>query len=189
MARLILVNGAPGTGKSTLARRYAQEHPLTLALDIDLVRSLLGGWRDHPSDAGRMARRLAMAMIRQALDEGRDVIIPQLLGRPGFITELATLAVELAVPFAEIVITAPPGTAEQRFRARSAATAAAADDHQVADPTVDPQVLIAGYLRSIEGVVADRPRTVQIDNADGAGDRAYAELLAAVEAAEIPATP
>jgi adenylate kinase family enzyme len=33
--RLVLINGAPGSGKSTLASRYAQDHPLTLALDVD----------------------------------------------------------------------------------------------------------------------------------------------------------
>jgi chloramphenicol 3-O-phosphotransferase len=41
---LVLLNGAPSTGKSTLARLYAERHPLTLALDLDLLRAMLGGW-------------------------------------------------------------------------------------------------------------------------------------------------
>jgi hypothetical protein len=28
---------------------YIDEHPLTLALDIDVVRAMLGRWLDHPS--------------------------------------------------------------------------------------------------------------------------------------------
>ena len=33
MPRLIVLNGSPGIGKSTLARRYVEEHPLTLCLE------------------------------------------------------------------------------------------------------------------------------------------------------------
>jgi predicted kinase len=47
MPMLILVNGAPDAGKSTLARRYVESHPLALLLDIDELRTMLGGWREH----------------------------------------------------------------------------------------------------------------------------------------------
>jgi len=47
--RLILLNGPPAAGKSTLAQMYADEHPLTLNLDIDKIRSLLGGRADAAS--------------------------------------------------------------------------------------------------------------------------------------------
>lgn len=36
MTCLILINGLPASGKSTLARRCAADHSLTLALDIDV---------------------------------------------------------------------------------------------------------------------------------------------------------
>ena len=38
-ARLIVINGPPECGKSMLARRYTDEHPLALNLDIDVLRS------------------------------------------------------------------------------------------------------------------------------------------------------
>ena len=41
---LLLINGAPGVGKSTLAQRYAEEHPLALVIDIDAIRAQLGQW-------------------------------------------------------------------------------------------------------------------------------------------------
>ena len=60
MARLVLINGLPSTGKSTLARLYADRHPLTLALDLDVLRGMLGRWLDHPVDAGLRARAMAI---------------------------------------------------------------------------------------------------------------------------------
>ena len=49
MPHLVLINGAPASGKSTLARMYADEHPLTLALDIDVLRAMLGCRWTNPS--------------------------------------------------------------------------------------------------------------------------------------------
>ncbi|MDR7312720.1 putative kinase [Nocardioides luteus] len=49
MARLILINGMPGVGKSTLARRFAADHPGTLVCDVDVLRTFVSGWRDDSS--------------------------------------------------------------------------------------------------------------------------------------------
>ena len=72
MSRLVLINGTPGSGKSTLARRLAADPaispPLTLVLDIDVVRGMLGRWLETPGDAGMLARRHALAMIDQQID-------------------------------------------------------------------------------------------------------------------------
>ena len=47
MAGLIHLNGPSRVGKSTLARRYADEHQGTLALDLDVLAGLIGGWREN----------------------------------------------------------------------------------------------------------------------------------------------
>jgi hypothetical protein len=36
--------GAPGIGRSTLAGRYVADHPGVLNCDIDVLRTLIGGW-------------------------------------------------------------------------------------------------------------------------------------------------
>ncbi|MBE7163226.1 MAG: hypothetical protein INR72_18465, partial [Williamsia herbipolensis] len=61
MPRLIVLNGPPACGKSTIARRWVDEHPMSLNLEIDLLRRLLGGWKDDPAAAGVHARELALA--------------------------------------------------------------------------------------------------------------------------------
>ena len=80
MTRLIHLNGLPGVGKSTLARRYVEEHRFALNLDVDLLRRSLGQWQEHPT-SGLQARRLAIAAIRMHLRDGFDVVVPQFLAR------------------------------------------------------------------------------------------------------------
>jgi len=77
----ILLNGPPASGKSTLAQRFVDAHPFALNLDIDVVRGLLGSWLDDPLAAGSAARSLALAMAETHLLAGKDVIVPQFLGR------------------------------------------------------------------------------------------------------------
>lgn len=92
MPRLIVINGPPAAGKSTLARRWVDEHPLALDLDVDHVRELLGGWRGDPQSAGSAAREIAVAAASTHLAAGHDVVVPQLLARPEFPDRLAEVA-------------------------------------------------------------------------------------------------
>lgn len=79
MPRLIHLNGAPGVGKSTLARRYVGEHPGVLNCDIDRLRPMVGGWPEDFDGVGALIRPVALAMIRAHLDGGHDVVLPQML--------------------------------------------------------------------------------------------------------------
>ncbi len=103
-AALILLNGPPASGKSTLAGRLVSLRPLALNLDIDLVRGQLGQWLDRPADAGLAARALAIAMIDTHLGSGCDVVVPQLLARPDFIEQLEAVAAARGAEFVEIAL-------------------------------------------------------------------------------------
>jgi predicted kinase len=92
MAVLVLLNGPPASGKSTIAQRFVDARPLSLNLDIDVVRGTLGDRLDNPSTAGLTARSLALVMAETHLAAGRDVIVPQFLGHTDFIGQLANAA-------------------------------------------------------------------------------------------------
>src|SRR5690606_17116939 len=96
---LLLLNGAPGAGKSTLAARLAARRPLALALDIDQLKHSLGGWEADLQSSGLQARRLALALAGRHLEGGHDVLIGQYLARPSFLTQLQDLARECGARF------------------------------------------------------------------------------------------
>jgi predicted kinase len=161
---LLLLNGPPGVGKSTVAARYVDEHPLALNLDIDVVRAQLGCWQDDLVQAGLAARDLAVAMARTHLLAGHDVVVPQFLARPEFIDRLAGLADSVGVPFGEVILLDSKENTRRRFQER--------DDTSKA---VDPLELSTMYDRLL-ALAETRPqaRIVHATDIDGT----YARLLA-----------
>ena len=103
---LLLINGPPGVGKSTLARRWAERHPGAIVVEVDDLRIELGGWSTDGSTR-QTARDLAVELIEDHLRHGRDVVVPQYLGRPTFRDRLRDLAAVTGVAFVEVVLTAP----------------------------------------------------------------------------------
>ncbi len=184
VTRLVLLNGAPGSGKSTLAGRYVEDHPLTLALDIDVVRSMLGGWLGHHTEAGLLARRLALAMAREQLLTDRDAVIPQFVGRLEFVLELEQLCTEVGAQFVEVVLLSDVQNAARRFQRRSSAPNS--DSHRDAAALLErlggPHALPQMYGQLLD-VVAKRPATRTIITVDGEVDRAYRDLIRHVDAA------
>lgn len=121
VASLVLLNGPPASGKSTLAALFVAEHPLALSLDIDVVRGQLGCWLEQPEAAGLAARSLALSMARTHLEAGHDVIVPQFLAKPDFIDQLEALAKSVAATFVEVALILDRSTAVAAFTERSEA--------------------------------------------------------------------
>jgi predicted kinase len=129
---LLVINGAPGVGKSMLADRFAAEHALALVVDIDSLRRRLGQW-EAEDESKLVARELAVALTRDHLQRGRDVVVPQYFGRREFVERLRGAADEAGVAFVEVIVTDDADVIIERFRARRAELAAAGVRHPEAD--------------------------------------------------------
>ena len=183
MARLILLNGPPGIGKSTLAQRYVDDHPLALNVDIDSVRRLLGRWQEAPVEAGLLARAMTLTMAREHLRSGHDVVLPQYLGRPQFLQQAEAVAIEAGVPFHEFVLMTARDDARDRFVRRTAAATRTA--HVEAGDLVEQfggvGALGAMYDRLLL-VIAHRPNAQVVSCPDGEMETVYRELTSRLEA-------
>jgi predicted kinase len=177
-ARLILLNGPPGIGKSTLAQRYVDERPLALNLDLDRVRRMLGSWAQQPIEAGLLARAMTLEMARVHLRSGHDVVVPQYLGRPQFLAQAEQVASDVGVPFAEFVLLDGRDSAVRRFieRTAAAATPAHVQAGQLMERFGGRPALEAMYDRLLL-VLAHRPNAQVIQSRDGEIDAAYTELV------------
>lgn len=175
---LLLLNGPPGIGKSTVAKGLISGRLLSLCLDIDMLRRSLGQWMDHPERSGALARDLALAAAERHLKGGHSVVVPQFLGRLPFVERLERLAEEIGAPFDHVVLMDDDQSASLRFRGRVDA-ADATDQHREAAAMAGGEAGFAEMYSALLAVV-EACDVVIVRSVDGDVARTVALVRAAV---------
>lgn len=178
MARLILLNGPPGVGKSTLARRYARDNPLTLVVEIDSIRTAMGGWETH-RESMLLARQAAVAMAEAHLRAGHDVVIPQLNASAAMVELLAQPATVTGADLREVLLWSADDPFS-RLEASRAELEASGTAHPLRVATPDRESLTSTITR-LRALAEARPQTAVIYTTAGATEGAYESLCAALE--------
>lgn len=179
---MILLNGPPASGKSTLAGRFADDHPLALNLDIDRIRSMLGRWRDTPREAGLAARAITLAAAQTHLSSGHDVIIPQLVAEPSFLTQLDALSASADVAFVELVLLDTKENSRQRFVRRGVESSDPM--HREAAEMLAESGGLSGldvYYDKLIALLAARPNARVVATRYGEVERVYAAALTEID--------
>jgi hypothetical protein len=165
-----------------LAQMYVDGHPLSLNLDIDRVRRLIGRWRDDALAAGLLARSAALAAARVHLAAGHDVVVPQLVNRLPFIEQLELVASDVRADFHEVVLLDNKENALRRFaeRSRLAADPAHVEAQEMMDRWGGVEALSDMYDRLLT-VLACRPSARVVHTSSGRVDEAYRDFLSCLE--------
>jgi hypothetical protein len=175
--RLIHLNGPSRVGKTTLARRYVDEHPGTLALDLDVLAGLIGGWRENFSAVLDVARAHGRLLAMRHLCEGYDVVLPQLVTvhdqdpDPG----LEETAREANATYIEVVLLVDHEENLQRLRGKQPTNEIEARIQTwLEDPDND---LIDRIRQHLDEYLAERPHTIRLDTTGFGEDASYERLL------------
>lgn len=181
MARLLVLNGPPGVGKSVLAQRYLLDHPGALDLDVDRLRRFVGQWRTDPVGSASLVRAFGLGAARVHLAAGHDVVVPHYLGVVEHLDEWESLARAVGVEYREFVLLESKDRILARFAARTAAAAdpVHADAQQLLDAAGGTPQLEAMYDRLLL-VLTTRPQAELLAAPEGDVEATYAGLLAAL---------
>ena len=102
--KLILLNGFAASGKTTLTKRYIDDHPLALGLEHDELVVMLGQWEEHEKEAREKVFLLMKNMVSTHLKSGNDVVLPYLLTNSTHAEEFENIANENGAKFIEIIL-------------------------------------------------------------------------------------
>jgi predicted kinase len=187
IARLILVNGPPGSGKSTVAHRYVRDHDRVALVEVDELRMTLPDWEED--EATRLgARELAAVAIESHLAAGRDVVMAQYFGRLGYIVLLEDLARKHSATFVEVILAPGAALSIDRFRSRRRTMTERGERHperDIADADIEQFVLDA--VDRLARLPTARPQSRVVPVAlDASEDEIYDRLLSALDEEDRP---
>ncbi len=170
------LNGPPGVGKSTLARRWADQHPGTLLLDPDALRTWVSGWREDFVATGARIRPVALAMLSAYVADGGSVVLAQLVANEGELARFESAAVDAGGQFVEVFVEADD-LAERFWSRRVDEPWLEAVHELVAEAPADH---LEQYADRLAALSEARPDAVRLSTRTGDFEGSYAALVAAV---------
>jgi deoxyadenosine/deoxycytidine kinase len=116
--KLILLNGFAGVGKTTIARRYKDNHPLSLSIEIDELIVMLGQWLTYEEKAREYVFELTKSMIAAHLRAEKNVLLPYLLTNASHAEAFEEIATTQNAQFYEVFLSVDKEDAVERLMAR-----------------------------------------------------------------------
>lgn len=155
-------------------------HPGVLNCDVDVLRSLVGGWQTDFAGAGALIRPAALAMIEAYLRNGHDVVLPQMLMNPVELTRFEKAAANAGAPFVERMLMDSQTASVARFHRRGLSGPADPWHDQVRTIVAAEggDEMLAATHAALERLLVERPQAVVVPSTDGRIEQTYQTLLA-----------
>jgi chloramphenicol 3-O-phosphotransferase len=176
--KLIILNGSPAIGKSTIAQKYIDNHPMALKLDIDQLWFMLGQWQKSRPRSSDQKMKLAYVMAGTHLQDGYDVIVAQHLDNISYYKIFESIAAACGANMYEVLLHAPVQQAIERCIERGKASGYPTGFRPGGIlETEGKDAKIAQMHKAAQQVCARRPKTLTIVSDYGDTQSTYEQVL------------
>lgn len=117
-AKLIILYGFAGSGKTTIAKKYIDSHPLSMMIEGDDIINMMGQWRKFEKEARDLVYKHTHSIVKNQLEADHVVILPYLLTDASQIDSFEEIANQAGCPIYEIYIDAEKEMAIARLLER-----------------------------------------------------------------------
>jgi predicted kinase len=170
--KLIILYGFAASGKSTLAKKYTDNHPMSIAIEGDELIGMIGGWRGNESKARDLVFEYTKSIADIHLQDGNDVIIPNLLNDVSHSAIFQQLATKNSAEFYEIYIDLEKEEAVKRLIDRGCWGEAGSRKL-----TEDDRVELESRFDYMENMMHQLSSVISIESQIGDVDDAYESLV------------
>lgn len=116
--KLIILYGFAASGKTTLAKKYTDNHPLSMMIEGDEIINMMGEWRKYESEARNLVFSHTCSIVKNQLQSGHNVLLPYLLTDESQIKNFEEIATAVGCDFYEVSIHADKDTSLKRLLKR-----------------------------------------------------------------------
>jgi predicted kinase len=175
--KLIILYGFASSGKSTLAKRYTENHPMTIAIEGDELIGMIGGWRNDESDARQLVFEYTKSIADIHLGSGHDVVIPYLLNEASHSAAFKQIATKHNAEFYEVYIDIGKEDAVNRLISRGCW-----GEKGSRALTEQDREELEGRFDYMENVMQQPPNVIPIESELNDIDAAYQNLITSTTA-------
>ncbi len=114
MSKLIILNGPPGVGKSTIAARLHIEIPNSIIVDVDELRRSIPNYKEHRKDSLLLSYEKAKEVIDEYLAKGQTVIVDKAISYSDTLDSFITVGKKYHAEIYKILLFANKDTVQRR---------------------------------------------------------------------------
>lgn len=172
MTKCILLNGFAAAGKTTIAKKYINDHPMALVIEGDELVVNIGQWTKNEPQARAQVFEFTKLLLTAHLARGYDVILPYLVTNTSHVEEFEKITQDNGAEFYEVLLHNSHDDAVGRLLQRGSWG-------EVGLPPVTQSDLpqIEKDLAHMENLLQERPNAKIIHTAGNSINETYAEFL------------